>query len=383
VACGDRRVTVAEDVSGGVQPLAVSDQGAHRATKRVRAGPDQRRARDHARAAWCACCSATTNLLRRGRRPAAARAASLWLDVGSTSPRRRSATQCCEPLRSWSSADGAARQRTPGRWRRRGGARQGWRPPARKGCRRAGRGRPTPRPAPPRSASPCQAAQAPHRAGRRTPGATQQPATIVASRSVVMGTRQLKQVASVLDREGAHCTPSPRCSPDLPHRIARQGAVTHRHREYLREHAAGNSGGAATEVHLRQCLIDYTRPGFGQPQTTEARIDDPRQRGLVPSQGLQRHHADVLTAPFPARRGPGRRSLSLLPTAPHPVLPQLLHGHVRLGSTKAQRAPPRQSLLQRHLGLATPRSARLDRDVAVRRGREPTPRPAISPRHRW
>jgi len=32
VACGDRRVAVAEDVSGGVQPLAVGDQGAHGAT---------------------------------------------------------------------------------------------------------------------------------------------------------------------------------------------------------------------------------------------------------------------------------------------------------------------------------------------------------------
>ena len=62
---------------------------------------------------------------------------------------------------------------------------------------------------------------------------------------------------------------------------------------------------------------------------------------------------------------PGSRSASLLEAAPHPVLPQLLHGHVRLGSTKAQRSPPRQSLLQRQLGLTAPGPARLHQTSAA------------------
>ena len=44
----------------------------------------------------------------------------------------------------------------------------------------------------------------------RSSGATQQQATLVASNTVLMGSRQLKQVASLLDREGLHCAPSPR-----------------------------------------------------------------------------------------------------------------------------------------------------------------------------
>ena len=44
----------------------------------------------------------------------------------------------------------------------------------------------------------------------RSRGATQQHAGIVASNTVLMGFRQPKQVASLLDREGVHCAPSPR-----------------------------------------------------------------------------------------------------------------------------------------------------------------------------
>ena len=154
--------------------------------------------------------------------------------------------------------------------------------------------------------------------------------------------------------------PSPRCAPDLAHRVAHHRVVTHRHREHLGQHAADNSGGAAAEIDTGQCLIDHTRPGLGQSQATQARVDDPRQRRLVPGQGLHRHHAVVLPETFA-----GRRSSSLLETAPHPVLPQLLHGHVRLGSTKAQRAPFGQSLLQGHLGLAAPGAARLDQAPAA------------------
>ena len=65
------------------------------------------------------------------------------------------------------------------------------------------------------------------------------------------------------------------------------------------------------------------------------------------------------------RRSPVAGASSLLEAAPHPVLPQLLHGHVRLGSTKAQRAPACQSLLQRQLGLTAPRPARLDQTSAA------------------
>ena len=65
--------------------------------------------------------------------------------------------------------------------------------------------------------------------------------------------------------------------------------TTHRHREHLRKHAARNPGGVTTEIDTDQCLIDHTRPGRGQPQATQARVDDLEQRGLVSSQGLQRY----------------------------------------------------------------------------------------------
>ena len=44
----------------------------------------------------------------------------------------------------------------------------------------------------------------------RSRGATQQQAALVASNTVLMRCRQPKQVASLLDREGLHCAPSPR-----------------------------------------------------------------------------------------------------------------------------------------------------------------------------
>ena len=136
--------------------------------------------------------------------------------------------------------------------------------------------------------------------------------------------------------------------------------MAHSHREHLGKHAAGHSGSAAAEVDTRQCLVDHARAGLGQPEATQARVDDPRQSVLVPGQGLQGHRAVTVTPPLLCVR-----STSLFAPAPHPVLPQLLNGHARLGSTKAQRAPLCQSLLQRHLGLTAPRSARLHQTTAL------------------
>jgi len=100
--------------------------------------------------------------------------------------------------------------------------------------------------------------------------------------------------------------------------------------------------------------------GLGQPEATQAWVDELGQRGLVPGQGLHRH------SPIVAAPGlPGSRSLSLLEAAPHPVLPQLLHGHVRLGSTEAQGTPMGQSLLQRQLRLTAPGPARLHQTPAT------------------
>ena len=59
------------------------------------------------------------------------------------------------------------------------------------------------------------------------------------------------------------------------------------------------------------------------------------------------------------RRSPVEGARASSTAAPHPVLPQLLDGHVRLGSTKAQGAPLCQSLLQRQLGLTAPAAGAL------------------------
>ena len=93
----------------------------------------------------------------------------------------------------------------------------------------------------------------------------------------------------------------------------------------------------------------------------------PPRRGLMICDSAFWYPAKVCNDTTPASFTPplpGRRSPSLLAAAPHPVLPQLLHGHVRLGSTKPQGAPLRQSLLQRHLGLTASRPARLDQTSA-------------------
>ena len=165
----------------------------------------------------------------------------------------------------------------------------------------------------------------------------------------------------MLDREGVDCAPSPRWGPDLAHRVAHQCVMSHRHGEHLREHAARDSGGAAAEVHSGQCLIDHTRPGLGQPQATQARVDDPRQRVLVPGQGLQRHHAAVLTPPLPGRQEPEpprrRRRIQYSPSS------------CTVMSGSAPRKPRGRLCASRSssasLGLAAPRPARLDQTSAA------------------
>jgi hypothetical protein len=102
----------------------------------------------------------------------------------------------------------------------------------------------------------------------RSLSATQQQAALIASSTALVARRQPKQVASLLDLEGLDCATALQWAPNLAHRVTRQRVVAHRHGEHLGEHAASDSGGAATAFQTSQRLIDHTCLGLGQPEAS-------------------------------------------------------------------------------------------------------------------
>jgi hypothetical protein len=148
--------------------------------------------------------------------------------------------------------------------------------------------------------------------------------------TALMRCRQLKEIASLLDRERLHGTLSPRCAPDLTHRVGRQRVATHRHREHLVKHAPGDP--VVRPPRSTRAVASSTTPVLASISRR------PHRRGLMIRGSALWYPVKVCDEP-PRQAHPralGSRSASLLTAASHPVLPSSCT--VMFGS-----APPKPS----------------------------------------